>query len=239
MPPGIEISSYYAMHFSPDGKRLMLSARDMRDRWGIYSVDLASGAAELLMRQPQDLQLRSGGWGEDGSTWFYVLQYREGGVHSIYRMDPGATEGREIYSISDRGQGGKIMRPILSPQRDRLAFRVLGKQQIWVMPVEGGEARKVYESPAGGHPASIAWAPEGDALVAVVASPQSPEHQGVQRIPLNGGPAVKIELLGERMQNLSLHSDGRTVVFDDGSPEVRIWKMENYWSPDPEAGATE
>lgn len=234
MPPGIELSPYYGMQFSPDGKRVMLKARDMRGRWGIYSVDLATGEAELLMRQPQDSQLNSRGWGKDGKTWFYVLRYGEGGV--LYRMDPGATEGREIYSFSDRGHGGN---PTLSPQRDHLAFRVRGKQEIWVLPIEGQEARKLFEAPEGAWANSITWAPEGDALVVVVGSRKSPQDQGVYRIPIDGGPVSKIELLGDRMSSLSIHPNGRTVVYDDGRPEVRIWKMENYWSPEPEAGATE
>ena len=237
MPPGIELSPYYGMQFSPDGKRVMLKARDMRGRWGIYSVDLTTGKAELLMRQPQDLQLNSRGWGKDGKTWFYVLRDREGGT--LYRMDPGATEGREIYSSSDRSHGGKIVSLILSPQRDHLAFRVLGKEEIWVLPVEGEEARKLYEAPEGAWPNSIVWVPEGDALVAVIGSRKSPQDQGVYRIPIDGSPAVKIELLGDRMSSPSIHPNGRTVIYDDGRPEVRIWKMENYWSPEPDAGATE
>ncbi len=235
IPSGIRLSPFYAMQFSPDGKRVMLRARDMRGRWGIYSVVLSTGEAELLMREPQGKELRSKGWGKDGKTWFY--EYRGEGV--LYGMDPGATEGREIYSVSEFRQGGQIMYPRLSPQQDHVVFSRPGGQQIWVRPIEGDEPRKLYQAPEGAWAHSIVWAPEGDALVVVVGSRKSPQDGGVFRMPIDGSPAVKIELLGDRMSRPSIHPNGRTVIYDDGRPETRIWKMENYWLPEPESGATE
>jgi Tol biopolymer transport system component len=233
VPEGIEISPYYQMYFSPGGDRLMVSARDTRGRWGIYAVDLETASAELLMQQPPHRQLRSCGWGADGKSWFYVLQSEDGGgAHSIHRMDPAAGKGVRIYSIADRGYFGKIMKPTLSPRRDLIAFRVLGGQEIWVLHIESGEAVKVYESRGGGSPVNPAWTPEGDALLAIVhGSPRSRgEHQRILRIPIDGSPVSEIQPLGDRISDLSVHPDGKTLVYHRYLTDVGIWKMEGYWT---------
>ena len=232
LPPSLEINAFFRMRYSPDGRRIMLWARDMQDRYGIYEVDLETGEAELLRSKPPNIGLRAAGWGADGKTWYYVANDSGREVYSIMRMDPGSEDGVEIYSISDRGREGSIWFPIISPRGDRMAFRVLGGQQIWVLPLDGGEPTKVFESPDGGWPESLAWAPEGDALVVVVASPKLREHQGLYRIPIDGGPRTKLDLLGDRMSRISIHPGGKTIVYQDGNPETRIWKMENYWSPE-------
>ena len=219
VPSGIELETYYRMALGPDGKRVMARAMDNRARWGLYTIDLETSDTELLERS-------SGlGWDREGESWFYV-QKRE-----IHRVDPGADVGKRIYSFPSRFDGLTVRLISLSPQRSHVAFAVIAEdqKQIWVEPLEGGEERMLFDASEDGWVPSLEWTPDGEALLAVITAPEA--AKGIYRFPIDGSPAVKTELLGDRVANAVLHPDGRTVAYQDGSPSSRTWKMENFWKP--------
>ena len=69
----------------------------------------------------------------------------------------------------------RISRPAWSPSGSSLAFtsRVEGEYQIFVLPIDGGEARQITDSPTGVN--SYAWRPDGGAFVFL--SKEAPEER--------------------------------------------------------------
>ena len=235
----IWVNPWRMMSWSPDGERLMLASMSARgERNGIYALDVESGETALLVREPTDQRvgLRTVGWGADGQTVLYRMVYEladDGETeHSFYRMDPGASEGKRIH-VSKRD---KIVLSVLSPDRDEIAYRVLGpNRRVEIVSVEGGPPRTVWKPDGESVDRGFSWTPDGKALLLLRHVGWGKEDSGKDDsyvelwvVPTDGGARRKTELKSEGFYALSVHPDGKTVVYTEGSADFRIWKMQNY-----------
>ena len=85
---------------------------------------------------------------------------------TVYVADTAGESGARRYTLAD----GVDAEPRWSPSGDRLAFTSTrggddGRQQLWVLPTGGGEARQVTEVVGG--VSQIAWGPDGDRIAFV------------------------------------------------------------------------
>ncbi|MDE2751410.1 MAG: hypothetical protein OXI83_02425, partial [Gemmatimonadota bacterium] len=71
--------------------------------------------------------------------------------------------------------------PAFSPDGEWLAFTTgrSGSNQIWVIPLTGGEARQVTDAKAG--VGQFRWSPDGDAFAFVMRDPQTEEEEEAAR----------------------------------------------------------
>lgn len=139
--------------------------------------------------------------------------------------------------------------PEWAPTADRLAFagRLNGRDQIFVAPVEGGEALQLTELPDGS--TSPAWSPDGrwiaflGTVVAdpegVVDDPRPPETAELPRRP----PVARVVRDFNYKHDGAGYSDGRRrhlfVVPAQGGQPVQLtdgpWSVEGFdWAPDGE-----
>jgi hypothetical protein len=103
------------------------------------------------------------------------------------------------------------------------------------MSVDGGEPRAVLEVTKAEAPgvAGFSWAPDGKSLVLVRRVSPNDELRNVELrqvliVPLEGGPPRKTELTVKGLMRPELHPDGKTIFFQAGSPDYRIFRTENY-----------
>lgn len=241
--PDIWVNPWRMISWSPDGERLMIASMSARGaRNGIYALDVESGETALLVREPTDQRvgLRTVGWGADGQTFLYRMVYElaEDGEteHAFYRVDPGASEGKRIH-VSKRD---KIVLSVLSPDRDEIAYRVLGpNRRVEIISVEGGTPRTVWKPDGKSVDRGFSWTPDGKALLLLRhvgwGQEDSKDNAYVELwvVPTDGSAPRKTELTSKGFYALSVHPDEKTVVYTEGSPDFRIWKMQNYIAAEP------
>jgi TolB protein len=133
--------------WSPDGRTLSFDS----DRDGNFDVfamnDAGADVRPLTRHAARDV---SAAWAPDGAIAF--MSDREGGGFDIYHAaaDPSATARRLTHT-------GSAWFPVFSPDGKTLAFHV--GRDVHIMPVEGGEPRRLTVDPANGmYPA---WSPSG------------------------------------------------------------------------------
>jgi dipeptidyl aminopeptidase/acylaminoacyl peptidase len=162
-----------------------------------------------------------------------------------------------------------VSSPAWSPEGDRLAFLadVDDKSQIFVMPVNGGDAARVTNAPEGVE--QFAWRPDGSAF-AYVAVDEAPKGKGADQyrdafkvanndyltrraarpghiylVDATGGRPRRLTrgawsvLVGESSSTLSWSHDGKTIAF--GRAANAITDTEDFstaWVADAATGAT-
>lgn len=239
---GARLRPNYGIAWSPDGKRLLATTHD-QGRWGLLEFDIETGALTQV-RGPDDPPSRPIGWSAAGREILYKAYTREtdGDGLSVYAIEgirPSQSRGKRLYASRGLASAGKILEHALSHQRDRIAWREFAEpdEAIKVMSTRGGKAEIVFQPNDGWSARSLAWTPDGKTLLVQRRSSGPSREGGVWIIPLDGRQAFRSELSELYLKNLNVHPDGKTIYFQSGYRDPRIFKTENYLPAD--AGATE
>ncbi len=128
-----------------------------------------------------------------------------------------------------------------SPDGQQVAVKVGGSLQV--MAPDGSGAREIFRCPEG-RPGcvlggtSLAWAPDGKSLYAVARSDNNAGAQLV-RIRLDGGPPESLAVSSGGIASISVHPDGRRLMYTETRQQSEIWALENIGavSGDPAAVA--
>ena len=171
-------------------------------------------------------------------------------VVSVSRVDLEANEYfSDLWVMSTDEQtpprkltnGPRDSSPLYSPDGRWLAFvraEKGGKPQLFVLPVEGGEARKLTDHPLGVD--APAWDPQSRRLAYVARVPEKGRYGTDPDITPEKEPPRRITSRKYRMDNLGFTRDRRPHVFVvdiDGGPPVQVtdgdWDDAHpTWSPD-------
>ena len=112
--------------------------------------------------------------------------------------------------------------PAFSPDGKWLAFlRTVssGVNDIWVMPITGGPARRVtFENR---QVLSLTWNPDGRSIV------YSTDRRGnMWRVPVSGGTSVRLAMVAENATDPAFSRDGRKLVYTQFFSDANIWRMD-------------
>ena len=224
----LEIRHARNLQWTPDGQSVVMSGYGEKGRSGIWRVDLAAGTTSLIV--PRDLSeapVRGYSPSLDGET-AYFRRSESGRAGAIVARD--LDTGHE--TVIRRVQSGGDMS--ISPDGTMIAFNEYDwsakVHRLMVAPVEGGEARKIYSTPApngivfrGGLP----WTPDGKHILFVRYDDER-ETRALWKIPAAGGEPQKLLERDDAVQwSVRLHPDGRRIAFDAGQSKGEIWVMEN------------
>ncbi|MGC9667257.1 S9 family peptidase [Planosporangium sp. 12N6] len=119
----------------------------------------------------------------------------------------------------------------------------VGKPQVWVMPVDGGEARRLTDHPLGVDRAPV-WSPDSSRLVYTARVPEEGRYGTVPGIGPEQEPPRRITGFGYRFDGVGFVLDRRRHVFvvdalAEGAEPVQVTEgdfdhSEPDWSPDGE-----
>ncbi len=188
------------VRWSPDGSVLLVSGSDSKGRGGLYLVDPQTAAVRPLVSEPgAPYQGFEAVWPAGGGAVLYLH-----GETELRRRE--VPSGRE--SVVYRGEG---LGRLAASADGTLAAIGAGGKKILLISLETGETRAVaFEGLT-----ELEW---GRDLVAA----RGPE---LWRIPLDGGPPLKIDSPGNREPGFSLHPDGKQAALTAGSLRSEVWVL--------------
>lgn len=242
---GLTSEGYLFLHWSPDGRWLLVKAVDRKKGTGLYQIEAHTGEVTLI-RHFSD---------EDNFQWFGDAAFLPDSRSILYTYTQKSTQTspilrRDLESGEEevvRTFDGIIPSIALSPDGRRLAL--IRARSPWgdaseaegttleLMSSGGGASRELlktqdYFEGISSFPGALTWSPNGRELLFVKGAYFDLEKPaGLWQISADGGEPQRlgIEMLG--LRDIDLHPDGRRIAFTGGSKWAsEVWVMENLLS---------
>ena len=217
-------------HWSPDGQYLLVQASGQSGQ-GIYRIDIPSGrVTPFIMKIGKEYlhsPLHSPQISTDKKTVFYVSVDEGWKLSHILARDIETGKERELYSAP-------LDKIALSPDGRQLALLIREPKEriLKLMPSTGGEAREIYRfEQIGLQNISIAWTPDGKHIIHSKQEPALDAKYELWQVSVESGKSKKIGLAMHKFQSLSVHPDGRRVVFSSWGfkpSKSEVWVIENF-----------
>jgi len=221
------VSRYASLHWSPDGRSILVSGSNGSDRAGIYMIDVQTGAVKYLVKSHACV------WSPDGKSIFYPRANRDATiVHILVRDLETGEEKTLLPSASDKF----VFNMALSPDGQSLALRCIKPTSLKIVPVAGGEARELPEFERAATIQPIAWTADSKYILFSGNEPGGEKHP-LYRISVESGKAENLGLKMHRYHALSTHPDGRQILISgsESGSESEVWVMENFLPEAPVA----
>jgi Tol biopolymer transport system component len=216
--------------WAPDGRSVYLVARNDRGRQSLLRIDVQTGDVERTrvagLDRPfhihpdgQHLLMLSSAPGGSLLKTRVVLRHLETGRERVL-LDAAADDPPAwLHTMIPSPDGSLLAAALwLSPTSN----------SIRIHPMDGGEPREVAftERPIWG--TSLAWTPDGSALLYATRVDEGAEEWSVQpwRVELAGGEPRAMELLPRMTTVIQPHPDGRRFATVSGSTQLEFWVMD-------------
>ncbi len=209
-------------HWSSDGRSILVEARPDGSTAGLVAVDMETGEVTPLIHNDRDGVVD---WATGSPTEIvYFARYEVGGSGRIVELDIRTGEEKDIYSFV-RKPNYPIFRLALSQDGNRLVYleRLEGEVKataIMVLEVKGGEPKQVFQVEEPEVLYQPAWTPDGRfILFGRGSSDRIDSELQLWRLDVSTGQAVRLRgaaLPGRNMNGLSVHPDGKRIIFTTG-----------------------
>ncbi len=227
----------------PGGQEILVSGFDKNLRhMGFYAIEARTGQTRAILSSNPEADTLEGPWAPDGKFLFLA---RAGfafadGASRILQRDSATGSEREIHRLPP---GEDVTNLVLSPNGQELAFTSRSRKGsgsfdgLGIVAVDGRDAREIlrlsgWETIRRG---GLAWTPDGAHLLfakAIEISPHAFRLELWRTSPRNSetkniGVLVSDMAFGDGSSGLSLHPNGKSVVFQAGPRKPEVWVMEN------------
>jgi Tol biopolymer transport system component len=194
-------------------------------RYGIFSVPVGGGperkwgeVAGVVAGAGADPHMD---WSPDG-RYFAIAEKLSLERPRCIMLVSAADGQRRQLTWPDEASAGDS-HPQFSPDGKSVAFRRgsgVSVEDIWAIPVEGGEARRVTRDNRGteGH----AWSADGHSLV--VASRRDSSFPSLWRFPLSGGTPVRLTD-STYAGHPAISRRGHRLAYVNSTSDVNIWRV--------------
>ncbi len=236
------------LHWSPDGRSLLVTGVDERSRWAFFKIDKDTGnQTAVLWTQPGSYPFWAT-WSSDGKSLIHAEEADDKSIR-VRELET----GQEKVIVANNPYSGYLKEGALSPDGRQLAFiRSDSKAHsdlLEVVPTAGGEPRellrlgegKEFEFPA------LAWTRDGSQLLFSKSVAASGEKQSgvfrvsgsgrvlrteLWRIQASGGEPQRLDLaMDGLLQDLNIHPDGKQFAFSAGEDKAEVWVLGNFLPP--------
>jgi Tol biopolymer transport system component len=230
------------LRWSPDGTSLLNIANGAEGVRSLYTVDVETGAATILVRtQPGEL-LSSPAWSPDGRALFYVHHDTATQTSRIVRRE--LTSGRtdDLYSTSLSllpFRSGQNETMALSPDGQHIAFSLAAtspdSSPLLLLPATGGEPRELLR---GQYVEVETWTPDGRVLF--TGRPDLSSEPGLWSVGTDdAAPRLILGLSNPQGYprlspfGVSVRPDGREIAFTTGPiVQAEVWMVDGLAAPD-------
>ena len=211
----------YFPNWSSSGKTIIVTGYDNQDRLAICRVSTVNSEIERILRPSSEQAFGKAILSSDGKSLFYVRGNMIDRMQIMVRDLESGTD-RELYRDASR----LPLQIALSPDGRSLAVANRGPDKfLKVLAISGGEPRALFTWKEGVFPNEPVWTPNVRQILFL----RNRCHE-LWSIAAAGGEPQMLGRMDFQMDYLSMHPNGRTIVFGGHSwPDVSgIWVMENF-----------
>jgi len=229
------------IRWSPDGRSILVPAKDRKIQHGLFLVDAQSGEVTPALWWG-DSEISNPAWFPDGKRLLYNESHRESGTISETILVRDLQTGRttELFRAAT---GATIDDIALSPDGQQVALTLLEKQTrssvLKLLPVAGGETSELVRAkePEVIVGDSLSWSSDSRYIVFGKAETSSQELQGALpsgrktqlfAIASRGGEPHTLGLAMDSAHSFSFDPTGHHIAFAAGRAKSEIWVMENF-----------
>ncbi|MCX6538988.1 MAG: tetratricopeptide repeat protein [Acidobacteria bacterium] len=218
----------FALHWTPDGKAVVVSALEPGKGRSLVRVDVQTGQATPVT--PRSLgPFPRFDLSPDGKTIFYIYAPEGSGSQPPQLLTRDLQSGRETEVLRKPG----LIYVSVSPDGQRV---VVGAQEshatvLRVMPATGGELRELVTNRVEGTNYRVcSWTPDGRYVIFASTPKGSTPTENVQmwRVAAEGGEPQRLDVGVDSPYYLRVHPDGRRVAIGTWSIATEIYVMENF-----------
>jgi Tol biopolymer transport system component len=247
------------LRWSPDGKSFLVSNFAKNSPRAICRINAETGE-RLTMVQSESSETLPGEpqLSPDGGTLFYILHHSDSKKVSLLTRDIESGNEEELLALEGIRDIGSLTFA-LSPDGRQLALVSQVKassgegvdRRISVMSAKGGKPRELCRPDGLRTRQTIAWTPDGQALLFTKRVPEGGRE--LWHVSIGDGVARKIcgprEMMCQEMMYgaasmLDIHPDGQRIAYDCFEYRHEVWVMENFLPgapvaiPEPESRPT-
>lgn len=211
------------LRWSPDSSALLLSGSDARGRAGLFTMDLADGAArQAVVEHGGDFRGIEGDWAADSQSIFFVQKAAQGG--SIIRShDLDSGRRADIYRPASPARIYAMRR---ARARDALAFALSasgGGQQSLLVLEPGADAPEEILHLQYGRLTGIDWHVED---VGLLVSTDAAGGPALWSVSFNDTEPRRLEAGWMHSGPVRVTPDGTRVAFSRGRRKSEVWVIE-------------
>lgn len=229
---GIPQDTWAKPRWSGDGKSLLVNGATKDMLRGYYLVNVESGKeTPVLVTKTEPRETKATGYfhiySRDGKDIYYVSKDNQ----TILKRNLESEQEETIFSSKDL-----IASFGISPDESQiiLALWLNERNVLYTIPSSGGELKKLSEFKENQSPYVISWTPDNEFVLIGVITSKDPASYEIMRIPVNGGEPEPLFLSEELftegvISDISVHPDGKQVLFTVESNSSVIWALENMF----------
>lgn len=237
-----ELDWYQWPRWSSDGRAMIVLGSDRSNHLGEYKIDAVTGAVSpVLLEEKDNYQVANlVEWSHDGRSVYYVRNDWKKQTSELILRSLDTKQERKIAGYAGKNRFFTLLS--LSPDGGSLIVLVLDENQkskiLTLMPAQGGEQRELLElkgKEGFALPRGFAWAPDSRKFLFAKffkMTDQEQPSQGRNELWLLSTDTGERRKLGDLMNGpgveISLHPNGRSLVFSANAYKSEVWAMENF-----------
>lgn len=216
------LSAFGNLRWSPDGNFILAFGIDKKGQYGIYRIDVQTGAILSIVKG----KVNHAVWSSDGKKIFYVSE------NSILVRELETNEEKQLFMPVEKASPANLT---ISPDGKQLAFSFSGtvsEKSLMVMPAAGGSPREILklkdpESIRSGWNGSVEWIADGRQILFVKDLKNA--NNELWQIPVEGGKPQNLGIINNGIiADLRVHPDGKRVAFTCAKLGGDVWVIENF-----------
>jgi Tol biopolymer transport system component len=217
--------------WSPDGRHIAFFRYVAGGEQAIFTVPALGGPERRL--QATSGQPWSGplDWSADGKLLAFPVKAspdRSLIGSSIFLLSVETLEKRRLTAPPEEHQAD--MAPAFSPDGRFVAFarfRGTTKPGVYVVPVTGGEPRRVSLGDVWtrGEPSGLTWTADGNSIVVSWSPDPWPTSVSLWRVPVSGGVPVLVPVGGDNAHQPSISRRGNRLAFKRAHFDTDTWEI--------------
>ena len=227
----LPLNSFIVPRWSPDAGTIVVRGSDMKDREGIFAVDVATGDIRHALLFPVgSIQSAVFGWSPDGKA----IWYDKTGARAIVAHE--LTSGREtvLFEYASQSIQRLMQWPGFrrSPDGTSVAYtgftfeNNVGGSVVQVRTFGGGTV-ELARATVPDQVEFQDWMPDGRTVLLIKRNTKERRNM-LYEARIDGAPLRPLGVTMPAIRDLSMRRDGKTITYTAGMNSLEVWVLERF-----------